>query len=59
MDDLVPKIIAITIIISGIVFGCLGVKIGKTLVVDEMNKYGSARIDGTAYILEEVTNNDK
>ena len=59
MDDLVPKIIAVTIIISGIIYGCLGAKIGKTLVVDEMNKYGSVRIDGKMYVLEEVTNNDK
>ena len=59
MDDVVPIIIAISMLITGIVFGCLGAKTGKTLVVDEMNKYGSVRIDGATYILEEMINNDK
>ena len=57
--DKVPIIIGAIVTITGITFTCLGFKMGQSAIIGEMEQYGSVRIDGNTYVLEEVINNDK
>lgn len=57
MDDFVPIMILVLILIYGFLMTRLGVSIGENLMLEEMEQYGSVRIDDKVYILEEVTNN--
>ena len=59
MEERAPIIIGLVLLVYGMIYLCLGCNIGKTSIVQEMNKYGSVRIDGKMYVLEEVLNNDK
>ena len=59
MDDIMPIIIMLVVIVWSLFLACVWYGVGKSSVVDEMAQYGCIRIDGTTYILQEVINNDK
>ena len=59
MDDIMPIIILIIMSVCVFIIFALGVNTRENAIIEEMEKYGNVRINGKAYVLEEVVTDDK